>query len=248
MRQLTPTEVGALAARIATVRCGRVDSETKPDGYEAVLECKTCSAFRASEWGPAWSDQVPAEYLAQCLWYLGLTGCHEAHLAVLLGNTDFRVYRIRRDTEVERHMFELAHRFWDDHVLARRPPPAQTRSQALSLHPTPDVGLSLQASEGVLSSIRRRAQLEAQLEALKAEVESLNDSIAVSMGPAERLTWQGKTLATWHLSRGATRLDTERLRREHPEIIERFTTQGQVTRRLRVNTSALTQATTTERR
>jgi predicted phage-related endonuclease len=232
--------------RMATVHCGRGDLETGPDSYEAVLECKTCSAFRASEWGPAWSDQVPAEYLAQCLWYLGLTGCDEAHLAVLLGNTDFRVYSIKRDIDVERHMFEQAHRFWVDHVLTRQPPSAQTRSQALSLHPAPDLGLEQQASEEALGAIRRRAQAEAELDALKAEIDRLNDSIAVSMGPAERLTWQGKTLATWRLSKGATRLDTDRLKQEHPEIFERYRVQGHRTRHLRVNTSALTWSTTKE--
>ena len=70
--------------RIATSNSTTENNSAQACGQDVVLECKTCSAFRANEWGPAWSDEVPAEYLAQCLWYLGLTGCEEAHLAVLL--------------------------------------------------------------------------------------------------------------------------------------------------------------------
>jgi len=232
--------------RIATMEYRTGDNSNGVSSRDIVLECKTCSAFRTKEWGPAWGDQVPAEYLAQCLWYLGLANCEEAHLAVLLGNTDFRVYRIKRDRDIERHMFELAHSFWVEHVLPKRPPPAKTRAQAQSLHPTPDAGLAQQACDKALDAIKRKAQLELELVGIQAEIERLNDCVAVSMGAAERLTWQGKTLATWRLSKGAARLDGERLKRERPDIVERYTVNGPATRRLQINTNALTKCTTQE--
>lgn len=232
--------------RIATMEYQTGDNSDGASTRDIVLECKTCSAFRAKEWGPSWSDQVPAEYLAQCLWYLGLANCEEAHLAVLLGNTDFRVYRIKRDRDIERHMFELAHSFWVEHVLTKRPPPAKTRAQAQSLHPTPDDGRAQQAGDQTLSAIKRKAQLEVELLKIQSEIERLNDSVAVFMGAAERLTWQGKTLATWRLSKGAARLDGERLRRERPDIAESYTVQSPATRRLQINTTALKQCTTQE--
>jgi predicted phage-related endonuclease len=232
--------------RIATGGHQSGNNSTVVSSGDIVLECKTCSAFRAKEWGPAWSDQVPAEYLAQCLWYLGLANCEEAHLAVLLGNTDFRVYRIKRDRDIERHMFELAHSFWVEHVLTRRPPLAKTRAQAQSLHPTPDDGRAHQAGDQTLNAIKRKAQLEIELLEIQAEIERLNDCVAVSMGGAERLTWQGKTLATWRLSKGVARLDVERLRRERPDITESYTVHSPATRRLQINTKALKQCTTQE--
>ena len=61
-----------------------------------VLECKTANAFSAHGWGEAGSDRVPAAYLAQCAWYTAVTGCAWADLAVLIGNSDFRVYRLAR--------------------------------------------------------------------------------------------------------------------------------------------------------
>ena len=217
-------------------------------GHNVVLECKTSSAFRASEWGPAWSDQVPADYLAQCLWYLGLADCEEAHLAVLLGNTDFRVYRIMRDRQLERHMFEIAHKFWVDHVLTRLPPAAKTRAQAESLHPAQVEGLSHEAQPSTLEALRRRGKLETELALIQTQIEELKDSVAVSMGPAERITWHGQTLASWRLSKGADRLGTERLRRERPDIVADFTVTSLGTRRLHINTAALDKPSTKELR
>lgn len=205
---------------------------------DIVLECKTCSAFRAGEWGDAWSDQVPPDYLAQCLWYLGLTDYEEAHLAVLLGNTDLRVYRIKRDREVERHMFGLAHRFWVEHVLTKQPPPAKTRAQALSLYPKPTAGLSLQAQEEALEAVRRKSRLEAEATAIHTDIEQLKDLIATHMGPAERLMHGLQTLATWRLCKGATRVDLQRLWRERPEIAEIYSVPGTATRRLQINANA----------
>lgn len=163
---------------------------------------------------------------------------------MLLGNTDFRVYRIKRDRDIERQMFLLAHSFWVEHVLARLPPPAKTRAQAQSLHPTPDDGRAHQAGDQTLNAIKRKAQLEIELLEIQAEIERLNDCVAVSMGAAERLTWQGKTLATWRLSKGVARLDVERLRRERPDIAESYTVHSPATRRLQINTKALKQCTT----
>lgn len=214
--------------RLATQTCptqGTVD---------VVLECKTCSAFRAHEWGPAWSDQVPPEYLTQCLWYLGLTQCSEAHLAVLLGNTDLRVYRIQRDEGLQRHMFEAAHRFWVEHVLAKVPPPARTRDEAEALHPTHEDGLTREAEEATAEAIGRHAQLVAQMGELEAQAQEVKDHIAATMGAAERLTWRGQTLATWRLGRETTRLDLDRLRRERPDIAAGYTIKGSGVRRLHI--------------
>jgi cyclopropane-fatty-acyl-phospholipid synthase len=62
-----------------------------------LLECKTASAFSASQWGREGTDEVPHAYLVQCAWYTTLTGCSQAHLAVLLGNSDLRIYTVVHD-------------------------------------------------------------------------------------------------------------------------------------------------------
>jgi predicted phage-related endonuclease len=62
-----------------------------------LIECKISSAFSKSDWREAGTDQVPPLYLVQCAWYLAITECEAAGLAVLIGNNDFRIFTIERD-------------------------------------------------------------------------------------------------------------------------------------------------------
>jgi putative phage-type endonuclease len=59
-----------------------------------LLECKTSSAFSKNDWGEPGTDQVPPLYLVQCAWYMAITECESADLAVMIGNSDFRIYTI----------------------------------------------------------------------------------------------------------------------------------------------------------
>ena len=56
-----------------------------------LLECKTANPFARGEWGEPGTDQVPMSYLCQCIWYMAITGIEQCDLAVLFGNSDFRI-------------------------------------------------------------------------------------------------------------------------------------------------------------
>ena len=45
---------------------------------DALLECKTASAFARNDWGTPGTDEVPPLYLVQCAWYLAISGCERA--------------------------------------------------------------------------------------------------------------------------------------------------------------------------
>jgi putative phage-type endonuclease len=87
-----------------------------------VVEAKTAGFRQAHRWGAEGTDEVPAEYLLQCAWYLNLTGYDAAEIAVLFDGSDFRVYRIERDRDLEAGILKLAEAFWRNHVVPRRPP------------------------------------------------------------------------------------------------------------------------------
>jgi putative phage-type endonuclease len=69
--------------------------------FSRILECKTANPFATNEWGEVGTDQVPMSYLCQCIWYMAITGINHTDLAVLFGNSDFRIYEITRDLELE---------------------------------------------------------------------------------------------------------------------------------------------------
>ena len=197
-----------------------------------LLECKTASAFNAGEWGRPWSDEVPASYLAQCAWYTTITGCEEAHLAVLLGNSDLRVYRVMHDPLLGEALVRAALSFWDDHVMTGRPPELTTRQDVELLHPRETRGSEVQADELTLRQLRRLRRINGLSKRLEQESEAIKDRLAVLMGGAERLKHGGQTLATWRKSAPTRRVDLARLRRDRPEIVADYLLEGEPGRRL----------------
>ena len=206
---------------------GRVSTRT-------LLECKTASAFNAGEWGRPWSDEVPAPYLAQCAWYTTITGCEEAHLAVLLGNSDLRVYRVTHDPALGEALVLAALRFWDDHVMTGRPPEPTTRKDVELMHPRETKGSQIEADEATLGQLRRLRRINDLSKRLEQESEAIKDRISVLMGGAERLTHGGRTLATWRNSAPARRVDLARLRRDRPELVAEYLLEGVPARRLQL--------------
>jgi predicted phage-related endonuclease len=82
-----------------------------------ILECKTANPFfTSSEWGEVGSDEVPMSYLCQCIWYAAITNLDRVDLAVLFGNSDFRIYEITRDLRAEQMVLQKATTFWQEHV------------------------------------------------------------------------------------------------------------------------------------
>lgn len=96
------------------------DCPSLVDGRGCFLEVKCRSAFKADRW----RRQVPDDVLAQVLWALSTTGYDHAHVAVLIGGNDYRQHTIRPDRKLMADLVAAGQRFWDDHVLAARPPAA----------------------------------------------------------------------------------------------------------------------------
>lgn len=197
----------------------------------AVLECKTASAFSRQGWGTAGTDQVPTQYLLQCVWYMALTGCPRAELAVLIGNNDFRIYSVARDLQLEEAVIERVERFWRDHVIAGTPPRALRPEDASIAWPQECAGSAVQASkeiEGALALYRHHSALASRAE---RECEQLKAQIMSFMGSAERLMVGGHTVATWRCASPTLRLDARLLAQEHPQLAAAYTTQSPGARR-----------------
>ena len=198
---------------------------------KTLLECKTASAFTASSWGTEWTDEVPPAYLAQCVWYMELSGCEEAHLAVLLGNSDFRVYRVQQDRELAAFLIDRALRFWDEHVVKRVAPVPSSRKEVEQIYPAHANGRELEADTELLRKIGQLRRLQRIGKRIDERYAELTTAVTSMMGQAERVSCSGRTLATWRTSSPSSRLDVTRLRREQPDIVNRYTLQGSPSRR-----------------
>lgn len=199
---------------------------------DTLLECKTANTFTKEQWGEEWTDQVPPSYIAQCAWYMALTDCTEAHLAVLLGNSDFRVYRILKDKELETALLNAANSFWENNVIPQIPPEPLTKKEVAKLYPTEIRGLDIEADEELLVQIGLLKRTLRAIKRLERKSVEISDKLAIKMKDAERIYSQGRILATWRSSKPHRRLDMSRLRRERPEILSEYGVDGAVSRRL----------------
>lgn len=198
---------------------------------QTLLECKTASVYKKDEWGEPGSDQVPASYLVQCVWYMAITQCKRADLAVLLGNQDFRIYQIQRDMELENLVLDHARQFWFDHVLSKVPPSPVTEEDIRTLYPKEVSGHVVEADHELLASLKSYKTTQAKISELTDQCDALRQNILKRMGEAEKITSNNKVLATWKSSKPARRLDTKALAAAHPELVERFMMQGAMSRR-----------------
>jgi putative phage-type endonuclease len=204
-----------------------------------ILECKTANPFAQHDWGEAGSDQVPMSYLAQCVWYMAITGIEKTDLAVLFGNCDFRIYHIERDLELETLLLEKAHQFWNDYVLSNIAPPTQTIADCQALFKKEVIGKKIEADQSIVQSLNRLHELNSEIESFENKAAQIKQSIMDYMQEAEILTLENKTLATWKLPKTSYRLDSKRLTADHPELSAQYQTAVSNSRRLVIKDSKL---------
>lgn len=85
----------------------KVVGEDRRIGFEA----KT--AARPDGWGDSGSDEIPPYIMLQCQHYLAVTGYDIWDLAVLIGNRDYRQYRITPIEDLIQQLVDAEQEFWD---------------------------------------------------------------------------------------------------------------------------------------
>jgi predicted phage-related endonuclease len=163
---------------------------------------------------------------------MAITQIEKTDLAVLFGNSDFRIYEIARDLELEALVLQKAQLFWKEHVVKDIPPPTKSEADCQMLFSKGDSAKGVQATGETLDLTNRLHLLNSEIEAFEQEISSIKQTIMTQMGEAETLTYQGKTLATWKAPKPSFRLDSKRLEADDPLLYERYKTPIQNSRRL----------------
>lgn len=187
----------------------RLDATGRLAGAEAVLECKTVSAYAAGDWqGLDGSDALPVYYAAQAMWYLAITGLPWCDVPALIGGQRFVVRRVERDDETIRGMVEQAEAFWRGHVLAQQPPPPRTGAEAAKLFGR-DTGemVEIGHSAELVRVVDELRAVRQQLQALEHAEDRLRDQLQLAIGPAAGLAVNGQPAVTWKAAKDSTVTD-----------------------------------------
>ena len=191
---------------------------TEKDGSKSLLEIKTVGEFFAADW----DEGLPMEYYLQIQHYLAVTDLKKAYCAVLIGGNKFSYQIVDRDQETINMIITFEHNFWNNYVLKGIPPAVSDKDSEIlnTLYPKSNSATSILPTETdeIISKYLEIKALEEELKKQKALAENKLKSI---LGDNEGGQSAAGFSVNWK-SVNSNRLDTARLKAEHPEIIEQY--------------------------
>jgi putative phage-type endonuclease len=175
-------------------------------GADGVVEIKTASAFKNSEWGSDEDDEIPIEYVIQAMHYLAVTGLEWCDVACYVLGSRKIIKRVERDEETIREMIDRADVFWHRHVLAGLAPEPVNAADVVKLYPQ-DNGTLIEADADLLRLINEARDIRARVKADEQSLDSLTDAIKGRLGEATGLAVQGAPILTWKAAKGSRKTD-----------------------------------------
>lgn len=202
------------------------------DGSTGNGDVKTVHPYAAKDWGDSGTDQVPPYYVAQFQWGMMVKPRNVCAVAGLIGSDDLRLYYVPRDEELISIIRERAIHFWNNHVLAGVPPPAQSKEDAERILSRFD-GISVVASDDLRKKIAYLKGVKAAEKRLELRREEYETAIKLTLslatenaeGKGFAITDGVKTLATWN-PQTISRIDTKALKELHPDVATEVTKQS----------------------
>ena len=165
-----------------------------------IIECKTTRDM--DQWGkPGDPDSVPAHYLAQVIFQMGVSGIHEASV-VVLGYGTPEIHEVQWDEDVWASIVAACTR-WHQTGIAGDPPPLDDRTATYDtvrgLHPDIDRDTDTQVDHDQAVALLDALEEEA---AAKATVIAAKTRLLDQMGTARRALVGDTTIATRTPGRG----------------------------------------------
>lgn len=182
-------------------------------GEDAILECKTTNALNLRRFK---NGEYPANYYAQAVHYMAVTGASKAYIAVLVLGIGFYHYEIQRDEEEIHALMEIERTFWDFVVQQKEPPMTgqMCDSKVLAeLYPQSNgKAIELYARAGQMA---RFLELKAQIKELEEAADEIANLIKQDLGENERGA-DGEYTASWKTQTRSS-FDVKAFKAAHPE-------------------------------
>lgn len=189
---------------------------TTLDGWSSdngIVEAKSSGMW--GWWGKE-DDAVPPSVHYQVQHQMACTGATHAWVPVIVGQREYRIYRIERSESMIELMTEGEHEFMQ-RVINRDPPPAVNRADLMLRYPA-DVGIKVVADTVTERVAYDRNVLKQKIKELEKEAETQAFVITNFMKDASVLTdSHGKPLYTYNSS-VRHGIDVKTLRTERPDI------------------------------
>lgn len=188
-------------------------------GEKAVVEIKNVGAFRRDDWR---DGQAPAEYICQVMHQLAITGWERGYLVALIGNTDFEIRTIERDEAALADLVKREVSFWNDFVIPNVMPTISRgdKDTLSALFPVADEDKDIELDDRAASICDSLDGLRSDWKGLEGTIAGLENELKAMMGNADAGTVGNRKIYWSNVT--TRRLDSEALKKELPEIYEKF--------------------------
>lgn len=172
-------------------------------GKNKILECKIAREARANkDWGIE-KDAVKLPYIIQVQHYMALADADSADIAVLIGNSDFRIYTIPRDDKLIQIIIDKCGFFYKNYIEKDMAPPVLTGKDALYFWPK-DNGKYKEVESGDYLTCQEYKLLREEKKKLEEMMQKISDKIKIKMKDLAGWHCEGKKVATYKVnSRGS---------------------------------------------
>ena len=184
-------------------------------GQKAGLECKTVSPFSADKWA---NGKIPAHYLAQVDHYLVVSGFDCWYVAALILGKELIIHKIVTDKQVLADLIDKEELFWTRYVVPQIPPaPNGSEGDTQQINQLYEVdnrdkNADLTSLRGLLT-ILKSEQWEREKPAIEQQVKLEMQDAAYGTAPGYKVSW---------VSSESKRVDSQRLRKEQPDIFNQY--------------------------
>ena len=234
---------------------------TLPDGTTTILEIKTTNYNAKDNWWLNGKETVPVYYESQGRHYMAVMNVDRVFYCCLYGNTEDEVIirEIKRDYAYEEEMIFLEKEFWEDHVLAKLPPPYMENGNLIMdsarkhFGPADSNAPTVELNTGMAAKLMRYLQLqeekkneEVHSKQIDKELQRLKGMLIAEMGTSCKAVCKSSGVSytiTYNPVRKPT-IDKDsllRLKLQYPDIYEQFASISE-SRRFYVKTSSISEA------
>ena len=198
----------------------RCHIDRKVEGENAILQCKTASAWMARHWE---GEEIPQEYILQEYHELACTNYERAYIAVLIGNNDFKIKVLERDDKVIAKIIQKEVDFWTKFVIPKTMPAAISAKDSETLFqifPKADLEGAVELGDQGARFIEVLKANQADLKVLEDIIEQNKNELKAMLGESS-VGKTGNWRVTW-LNQVTKKIDVERMKKEAPELYESF--------------------------
>lgn len=204
---------------------GNVDGVVVGD---RIVECKTSRTSDA--WGDTDSEEIPDEYMLQVQHYMMATGYELCDVAVLIGGSDFRIYTISANRELQDALFAREAAFWQM-VVDRTPPPPETADDVAMAFPSNKLAGLLEVDESAAALHRDLTLLRDSLAEQESERERIETALKKLIGFHDGIQFRGSPLVTWKSSKPSKKFDAKAFVADQPDLAKKYMTEQPGSRR-----------------